>query len=230
MTDKERQSAIREFDELLKEKKNISCQSELDKLQKEVLIRLQVRYFRTTHDKCDDWDKLQKWIGDGWEEFFKPFQDRADELYQQTKSKRESMDEELQELANSIELWNSNTDASIIYSVSDSSYSTQGFGAITYAKGMAEIRAEECKYLGIDANIETIRESYKDIQLVDFAVWVSLNEPEKEILKYKLNSVPFKETVRFCLQRCLNPRVYWPLPWGYEEKTGLGMRGEDLTV
>lgn len=219
--------AIKRFSTVLKEKQSIDTRPQLAALEKEVYARLQVRHLRTTGKNCDDKEKLVEWIGNKFDEFIEPFHERARKICDDAKIRREELGAQLLEIATGIELFNSQVDSSIIYTVCESTYSTQGFGACAYAKGRAEIYADECMYLGVSAGVE----QHTEDKLVDYHVWVSLQEIECEILKVKIsNEVPMKETVRFCLRRYLNPRVYWQLPWGYEETNKLGMRGEDLTL
>ena len=118
-----------------------------------------------------------------------------------------------------------------------STYNSQGYGAVSYAKGAAEMRADIARVAGIPVEVvEESRPYNTGIPSVDrsgvyrsFHVVVRvLEDLDLQILKYS-PSPSLRESVRLCWARGVNPRVYNPwLPYGYEKKEGLDYHGRDL--
>lgn len=141
--------------------------------------------------------------------------------YKEYKERKEELEKELQNIAAKIELVKQES-YNIYYSTSKYSYLTQGYGATTYAQGMAKIRELDAMYYNIPSKVE-----YED-KTEEYNVLVALDTIQVEILRWK-PTITFKEMLRCCLKNALNPRVYWPmLPWGTEEKLMLDMRGNDI--
>jgi hypothetical protein len=64
--------------------------------------------------------------------------------------------------------------------------------------------------------------------LYGFNIFVQVAEPiDVEILRYKPD-VTIREWLQFVLRSGCNPRVYAPLPHGFEAKVGLDAFGNDL--
>lgn len=105
-----------------------------------------------------------------------------------------------------------------------STYSTQGFGAATYAKGAAERSADAARAQGLEVEVR-----YAEKPLSQYEVWVGVETAiDLEILRYK-PGLTLRESVRRCWSRGVNPRVYWPsLPHGFEEREGLDFQGGEV--
>lgn len=112
-----------------------------------------------------------------------------------------------------------------------STYSSQGFGALQYAVGAAELKADHARYHSLEVKIErTNAHTTKDwgIAHADFEVWVKASPLDLAILDRKPGPT-LREAVRLSWKRGVNPRVFNPfLPHGYEEKVGIDYYGNDL--
>lgn len=118
---------------------------------------------------------------------------------------------------------------------SSSTYNSQGFGAISYAKGAAESLADTPRHNDIPVEIEQENRKpsrsfgYSSISHANFKIWVFVaSDQDGRILHYKAGP-SFREWIRMCWKRGTNPRVYNPwLPHGIEEKLGIDYQGNDL--
>jgi hypothetical protein len=117
-----------------------------------------------------------------------------------------------------------------------SSYGSQGWGAFSYAKGRAELDADDARACGLPVEVRPIVEkrpstiSPGKMRVSErVEVWVSVAEDlDLEIIRRRPR-LTLREQVRLCWKRGVNPRVYNPyLPHGYEEREGIDMQGNDL--
>lgn len=109
-------------------------------------------------------------------------------------------------------------------SVCTSSYSSQGWGATTYARNAAEASADHYRAQGLRVEVRR-RTAGRD--LVYFEVWAEASADEARVARLKPGQT-LREWVRMCWRRGVNPRVYNPfLPHGYEERAGLDYFGND---
>ena len=120
--------------------------------------------------------------------------------------------------------------------VSESSYSSQGFGSFRYASNHADLDALHATALGVVTEVR--RETHAlpggyphaPTTLTDFHVWVKVASPTDLRLLALKPSLSLKETVRHLLRRGSNPRVMYPfLPYGYEASVGLDAFGDEIT-
>lgn len=120
-----------------------------------------------------------------------------------------------------------------------STYSSQGYGAGTYAKGAADNLAFEIETLNripvrvVEVKRETThayRSTFSIGPLSDWQVQAQVSEPlDIEILKRKTKGLGLREWVKACWKRGLNPRVYNPwLPHGTEARLGIDYQGNDV--
>lgn len=99
-------------------------------------------------------------------------------------------------------------------------YSSQGFGALHYAKGHAQRIANHYILNGIPAVIEEERDS----NLTYFKAMVNCSHDLMTLLKFK--SIDIEKDVINLLKNGLNPRVYYPfLPYNYEKTIGIDSFG-----
>ena len=108
-------------------------------------------------------------------------------------------------------------------------YSSQGFGALTYAANAAQMQADKLRYYDIPTHIQKISRDRDQwgIEHADFNIWAQADSRTCEVIRRK-NSLPLREWVKLCWKRGVNPRVYQPfLPSGYEESVGLDYFGND---
>ncbi len=122
-------------------------------------------------------------------------------------------------------------------SVSEHSYSSQGWGARKYARQAAEQYQLHAEFNGLEAITDERVETYDKtwggggtFSVATYVVRVKVAEPiDLAILKHK-PAPSLKETMRHWLRKGVNPRVYMPfLPYGYEESVGLDSWGNDVT-
>ncbi len=111
-------------------------------------------------------------------------------------------------------------------SISVSSYSTQGFGAATYASGYATLVAWQlkqiCDWLVVEVICNQLDRSY------DVMVGVE-SKLDVEILKLKPTAITLREWLKKCWAVGCNPRVFNPyLPHGIEAKLGLDYFGGEI--
>jgi hypothetical protein len=131
--------------------------------------------------------------------------------------------------------------------VHESSYSTQGWGAGTYARNAAELRGDVARFHGLTVEVVPVSKVIEvgtpvpstsktvtnfgtrtyTIRHVEVYVHVR-DELDLTILKYA-PGLSLRESVRLCWKRGANPRVFNPyLPHGYEESVGIDYQGRDL--
>lgn len=116
------------------------------------------------------------------------------------------------------------------------SYSTQGLGADTYARGAAELEAVQIEIkTGIKARVRKIEiprpanPGWHYVHTSDYVVEVQVREGlDLKLIQYA-PSIPIRDFMKACWSRGLNPRVYQPfLPYGLEAKLGIDYMGNDL--
>jgi hypothetical protein len=106
-----------------------------------------------------------------------------------------------------------------LISVSNSTFSSQGWGADTYAKNAANLHADKAEFYGIKSRVD-FKNQGDGLHL--YVVMVSVNDQVDIDIILKKPSVPLKDFVQSCYNRGVNPRVYQPyLPYDYEEKNGI---------
>lgn len=97
------------------------------------------------------------------------------------------------------------------------SYSSQGYGAASYARRNAESKADKARANDVEVEIRKSEEG--------FEVWVKTTEIGLKLLDYK-PEIDLIEQVRLIYKRGGNPRVFFPfLPYGFEEQNGLDYHG-----
>lgn len=163
-----------------------------------------------------------------------PFKERAQAIDDAQRQQREIEREALETLADQAEV-RSGDKQLILYTAWSSTYSSQGFGATSYARGAAEQHADVVRFYNIAVDVVEVNacsvESWPNSSMrwADFNVVVHVeSELDVEILQRK-PGLPLREQVRLCWKRGVNPRVYNPyLPAGYEEKVGLDYHGGEV--
>jgi hypothetical protein len=156
----------------------------------------------------------------------------AEEAYQEWKAQRKALESKLEGLAKDLSV-ERGEEWTLWRTVWSSTYSSQGFGAISYAKNSAEMHADYARFQEIPVRIEREDRAPSGgvggrISHADFKVFVQCSELDLEILARKPGP-SLREQVRLAWKRGINPRVFNPfLPHGYEEKEGLDFFGNDL--
>jgi len=100
-----------------------------------------------------------------------------------------------------------------------STWSTQGYGDVTYARNAAQMEVDRIEANGYTGVIRECGNGQFEIlvNVGTFADWT--------ILKAKPGP-SLREQIRLCWKRGVNPRVYQPfLPHGLEEKLGIDFQG-----
>jgi hypothetical protein len=125
-----------------------------------------------------------------------------------------------------------------VYSVSDSTYSSQGWGARKYARADAEAKLMDFLCHGPEGRVEEQFHPFdQPVRCAsgetskgwhEYHVMIPATELGGHILTRK-PGLPLREYVKHCWKKSVNPRVYLPfLPAGYEEQAGLDHFGNDL--
>jgi len=162
-----------------------------------------------------------------------------DEWIAKHREKIKNVKEQLQVLANKVELKPSEKVWTLYYTARSTHYGSVGFSCVQYAKSVSDAKVDKATKYGIPAHVVTISKPRKEqpyyaskgwvVPDVRFQVWVALDEVGCAILERK-EDVSLREWVRLCWKRGVNPRVYAPmLPAGYEDKHDLDYFGNDLT-
>lgn len=167
-------------------------------------------------------------------DIYKPFidawQTKADSIVKEHRAISDGFKEQLNALAESAAVHAG--EMRLFTSVWSSTYNSQGFGALKYAKNNAEQYADLARYHDIACDVRLTNERSEPTYGVHhgtYEVRVGVeSEIDLEILRRKPGPT-LREWVRMCWQRGVNPRVYNPfLPHGYEEQNGLDYHGNDL--
>jgi len=113
---------------------------------------------------------------------------------------------------------------SVLYVAWVSTYSSQGFGANSYARNAAEAYADVARGENIPVEVSPSKKGGGDYEVL---VWVE-SPLDVEILRLKPGP-SLREQIRLCWARGVNPRVYNPyLPVGIEAKLGIDCQGRYL--
>ncbi len=171
-------------------------------------------------------------------ELIKPFQERANKILKEQTEERGKLVKELDALAESIEITNEHRYFEAHKHLwkhyggsSTSDYSTQGFGAATYAKASAEGTLDHVKQY-VEAEIREVRREPTfscgfTMESVD-QVWAACDGVLCEVIKRKPQP-SLRSQVKKLLKRGSNPRVVFQLlPHGYEASVGLDYFGNDI--
>lgn len=164
-----------------------------------------------------------------------PFLVRADVIFKTNDAERETLKKRLDELAEQIEIMDDMKLAdkalwTLYGSRSTGDYSTQGFGAETYARGAAKNLLADIEVHGIECEIREDRREPNtccgwSMPSVTFQVYAACDEMVCEIVRRK-PGISLVEWVRRSWAMGCNPRVSQPfLPVGFEEKHGLDYFG-----
>lgn len=125
--------------------------------------------------------------------------------------------------------------------ISSEDYRTQGFGAIDYARGMAEMVANQARFYKIPVSIAQVTPEWATTEArrgrrapvggwiphAEFRVFVEVEHAIIDLLLIQIGpGADLVEQVRLCWARGVNPRVYNPfLPHDFESKHGLDYHG-----
>ena len=109
--------------------------------------------------------------------------------------------------------------------VSSSTYRSQGYGAMKYARQSAESRADKARIQGLTPVIEEVdfspAKGINGISHADYKIMVNTTDTGLVLLKYKPDQ-SLRDWVKACWGRGCQPRVILPeLPHVYEEENGL---------
>jgi len=164
-------------------------------------------------------------------EIFTKWQKRADRIWNNYKLRRDEIEAELVEIAQTLPIIPSENVWTRFYITGTWNYSSQGYGAYSYAKGAAENKSLEVTANGLDFHIAINEKGligHYGIRSADFTVWVNTDQIGMEILKRK-PSISLRDWVKNCWKSGKNPRVYNPfLPEGLEAKLGIDFFGNDI--
>ncbi len=168
----------------------------------------------------------------------KPFQDRADVIRENERQARLALERKLDALAEEVKITESDfiPDKKMWSRYSDSSsssYGSQGFGAVKYAREEAEGKLAHLTHYGIPAEIRKVdHEPYVScgwtMDGATFTVYAAIPESLCEVVRRK-SGPSLREIVAGYWRKGANPRVFMPLlPAGYEKSVGLDYFGNDI--
>lgn len=186
--------------------------------------------FKYPRRRKKDLDTIKKQDGELVTTVLSKWQSKADDLMRQQKIESDRLKKILRFLGCRLKIEPSKTTWTLYDTVYGSTYHTQGFGAMRYAMGTAEAKADHVRHYGFEVRItETNKYSGSyGIVYADLEVWVNADSITVKALKLKPGP-SLRETVRMCWKRGVNPRVYNPfLPQGYEEREGLDYFGGEV--
>jgi hypothetical protein len=116
------------------------------------------------------------------------------------------------------------TEENVVYECSSGSYTSQGFGAVTYARNDVRGKSDLFQSEGIPFRIEEEKQSHGG---TNFKLIAETDAAGFDQLKRR--PIDLVEIVRLCWKRGSNPRVSMPfLPHGFEEANGLDFFGNYL--
>lgn len=137
-----------------------------------------------------------------------------------------ALDDQLADLAHDLPLESTEDEVRWDFNY-DSYYSSQGYGAATYAKNSLKMKGLKAQMHGLECEVREI-DPVVDCGSRCFGLFVKTTEKDLAILDAKPDP-GMREIVQFCWRSGANPRVYFPmLPHGFEEKNGLDFFGNDL--
>lgn len=178
------------------------------------------------------WNKAHEILGeDEFRSITDPVKAWSDQRYDEVEEQRESLSQEMGDLASQIDLVPHEGHWSPYQTITSYSYKTQtdSFG---YAKRRAELVAMmvEASQPHLKTLVETT--NYKHTggrRSGDFTVHVNIAEHLIEVLRHKPDKMSLKDKVQAVCRMGSNPRVYWPmLPHGFERENGFDHFGRDL--
>jgi hypothetical protein len=148
----------------------------------------------------------------------------AEKFWSVWRRRIEAADVELRKLAEETEV--APGGPSIFDRISSHNWSTQGYGAMTYARNAAQKELDRINSHGVSGRLELVDTgSCGGCSYGTYLVWADTDEIGVQILKYK-KLPPLAETIRLYWKRGANPRVDYPfLPHGYEESIGIDYFG-----
>lgn len=163
-----------------------------------------------------------------------PFQERADALGRQHFDTLKRIKTAMHSLAELATIDVGETEF-VLFERSSCDYSTQGFGASSYARNRCQLEALNARGNGIAAEVRERKDKERRVDgpwsagpIQFFEVVVKLaSELDLEILRCK-PSLPLREQVRLCWKLGANPRVFiqW-LDHDYETRVGLDFFGNE---
>jgi hypothetical protein len=137
-----------------------------------------------------------------------------------------ALDKQLAELADELPLERTEDEVRWDFNY-DSHYSSQGYGAATYAKNSLKMKGLKAQMHGLDCEVREI-DPVAGGGSRCFGLFVKTTEENLAILDAKPDP-GMREIVQFCWRSGSNPRVYFPmLPHGFEEQNGLDFFGNDI--
>lgn len=165
----------------------------------------------------EDENKIFNIIGEAASKYAKDIEAEAKVIYNALIAKKTEIEPKLNSLAAVCEVVSGETE--FVFRMTDGwMFSTQGLGAVHYARGLAESHADKARFHGLQAEIKEVQKHTNTI----FTVMVKLaSDIDLEILKRK-PEIPLRDWVENCWHRGVNPRVMNPfLPYDYEEKNNI---------
>lgn len=165
----------------------------------------------------EDENKIIDKIGELANKYTEGVEEEAKAIYNTLIAKKAEIELKLNSLAALCEVVSGENE--FVFRMTDGwMFSTQGLGAVHYARGLAESHADKARFHGVQAEIKEVQKHADTV----FTVMVKLaSDIDLEILKRK-PEIPLRDWVENCWHRGINPRVMNPfLPYDYEEKNNI---------
>lgn len=165
---------------------------------------------------------------------FEGFKARALIIDNRHSAQRQRLRALLDQLALTLPIRRSNTRWRRVWSNCSSNYSTQGFGAGTYARNSVENQADTARAAGIPVVIrsQTVKTNpdsfthFAPTSISYYEAWCPIDSDVDVELLQRKSRPSIVEQVRLCWKRGVNPRVYhYFLPPDFETKHGLDYFG-----
>lgn len=189
-----------------------------------------------------DRDKLRRLALDNCRSEFEAARDAASADYGASAKIRDEeqkrAESELRELAAMVEVLPGHKRL-LYHETWTSTYATYGNSCISYARNIAEMRAEAPRFYGLEASVEPVKKDPRPhygystydtsggVRSFQVMVMVAA-DLDVEILRRKPHP-PFRDQIKSMLKRGINPRVVDPfLPFDIAQKLGLDNFGNDL--
>ena len=230
---------LREFEKRLKEREELKAPSTDHPVHKEYELEV-IETYKKCHPHARKFDfnhcarRLGNQVISSIQQKYNP---RCASIRRAYEEARDGLDKWLDALADMAPVRHTQKVWSLYTSPDSYMYSTQGYGAVKYAREAAERDADHARLQGLQAHVVCVKKKTHNgidwhgrtysMPSAGFRVWVSTDRIGCEILKRKPTDL--KEWLKSCWKRGVNPRVMNPfLPHGIEEKLGLDYFGNDV--
>ena len=165
---------------------------------------------------------------------YNKWKDKAYPVYDRQRAAMKKLDQMLDDVAQDVPVATTTEYWSLVETVSDDTYRSQGWGKAKYAKTDAELTAAKYKMLGILTELVRVsgEERFGSFGTytvgAEWQVWAPADSVMIELIRRK-DGLEIKDFLKLCWSRASNPRVINSfLPNGLEEKLGVNYHGGNI--